>query len=53
MTADDLHPDWRQAYEERAAILEFDAGLPRRQAELEALRMTTAERQARETRPAP
>jgi hypothetical protein len=33
LTPDDLPPDWRDAYEERAAIREFDGGLPHEQAE--------------------
>lgn len=32
-----LTPDQREAFEERAAILEYDAGLPRRTAERRAL----------------
>lgn len=35
--ADDLPPDWHEAYEERAGIMEFDAGLPRPEAEARAL----------------
>ena len=31
--------DWREAWEERAAIMEFDGGLPRALAELEAWRL--------------
>ncbi|MCA9715502.1 MAG: hypothetical protein H6713_09200 [Myxococcales bacterium] len=31
--------DWREAWEERAAIMEFDGGLPRARAELEAWRL--------------
>lgn len=32
-----LTPDQREAFEERAAILEYDAGIPRRTAERQAL----------------
>lgn len=31
------HPNERESIEERAAILEFDAGIPKRDAELDAL----------------
>jgi hypothetical protein len=34
----DLPGDWRQAWEERAAIREHDGGLPREQAEFLALK---------------
>jgi hypothetical protein len=34
---EDLDPDWRIAWEERAAILEYDGGLPRERAEALAL----------------
>ena len=34
----DLPGEWLEEYEERAAILEFDGGLTRQQAETEALR---------------
>ena len=34
---DDLSADLREHYEERAAILEFDGGMPRRVAEATAL----------------
>jgi hypothetical protein len=34
--------DLREAFEERAAILEYDAGLPRAEAELEAARIAAA-----------
>jgi hypothetical protein len=37
---DDLPPDWRQAYEERAAVMQFDAGLTKEHAEAAALRDT-------------
>jgi hypothetical protein len=33
LTPDDLPPDWHELWEERAAIMEFDGGLPREQAE--------------------
>jgi len=35
---DDLPMDWRIEYEERAAILEYDGGLSREDAETQALR---------------
>ena len=35
---DDLPMDWRIEYEERAAILEFDGGLSRNEADSQALR---------------
>ena len=35
---DGLSMDWRIEYEERAAILEYDGGLSREQAEAQALR---------------
>jgi hypothetical protein len=31
-------PDWREAWEERAAIMEYDAGLPRDEAERSAFK---------------
>lgn len=34
---DNLPLDWRYEYEERAAILEFDGGLTRKEAEKQAL----------------
>ena len=37
MTPDDLNEDWRECYEERAAIMEYDGGLSREQAEAKAL----------------
>lgn len=46
-----LTPDQREAFEERAAILEYDAGLPRRTAERRALAEVLA--QARRTRVPP
>ena len=36
MCPDDLHMDWRIEYEERAAILEYDGGLSREDAESKA-----------------
>jgi hypothetical protein len=33
----DLDPDWRIEWEERAAILEYDGGIPRKRAEAVAL----------------
>lgn len=37
-------PDlWRERYEERAAILEYDAGMPRHRAEAAALWQTMGE----------
>lgn len=33
-----LNAAWQEAYEERAAILEYDAGLPRKEAEARARR---------------
>ena len=42
-----LTPDQREAFEERAAILEYDAGLPRRTAERRVLAEVLA--QARRT----
>lgn len=46
-----LTPDQREAFEERAAILEYDAGLPRRTAERRALAEVLA--QARRTPASP
>ena len=46
-----LTPDQREAFEERAAIMEYDAGLPRRTAERRALAEVLA--QARLTRVPP
>ncbi|HUS95375.1 MAG TPA: hypothetical protein VMX97_01405 [Hyphomicrobiaceae bacterium] len=37
---DDLPGDWRCWFEERAAIMEYDGGLPRERAEAEALAET-------------
>jgi hypothetical protein len=34
-----LNAAWQEAYEERAAILEYDAGYPRKEAEAKARRM--------------
>jgi hypothetical protein len=36
-TPADLPPEWHLAWDERAAILEFEGGLPREQAEVRAL----------------
>ena len=38
VTPDDLPPDWQFAWDERAAIMEFDGGLPRERAEALALK---------------
>ena len=46
-----LTPDLREVFEERAAIMEYDAGLPRRTAERRALAEVLA--QARLTRVPP
>lgn len=44
----DRHPeDWREAFEERAAIMEFDAGLSRDDADAEARACVTCEFQSR------
>jgi len=43
---DDLPGDWRVWFEERAAIKEFSGGLPREQAEAQALTETLAEMRA-------
>jgi len=37
VTANDLPTNWREVYEERAAIMEFDGGLTRERAEAQAL----------------
>lgn len=37
----------REAFEERAAIMEYDGGLPRREAERRALALLQADRRAR------
>lgn len=37
MNLADLPPDWREEYEERAAIMEYDGGLSRPNAEVSAL----------------
>ena len=42
LTADDLSEEWRKVYEERAAIREYDGGLPREIAEHHALLDTLA-----------
>lgn len=46
MTVDQLPPDWRAAYEERAAIMEYDGGLSPEEANRLAL-VDTLERMAR------
>lgn len=45
MTAAELPPEWRIEYEERAAIMEYDGGLPRYKAEGAALRIILQEMQ--------
>lgn len=40
----------REAFEERAAIMEYDGGLPRREAERRALALVQADRGARRQR---
>jgi hypothetical protein len=47
---DDLPGDWRVWFEERAAIMEYDGGLPRELAEAEALAETVREMQKDATR---
>jgi hypothetical protein len=42
MNAQNIPENWREWWEERAAILEYDAGLPREQAEQEAARYLVA-----------
>jgi hypothetical protein len=37
LTPDELPPDWHQLWDERAAIMEYDGGLPRERAEALAL----------------
>ncbi len=37
-SVEELPVEWRVEYEERAAILEYDGGLPREQADKQALR---------------
>lgn len=37
-TPNELPPDWHLVWDERAAIMEYDGGLPRERAEAEALR---------------
>lgn len=39
----DLTPDQREAWEERAAIMEFDGGMTRADAEVAALRLVLGE----------
>ena len=41
----DLSADLREHYEERAAIIEFDAGMPRRAAESMAMQEVLAKQQ--------
>jgi hypothetical protein len=48
----DWHEDAREAYEERAAILEYDALMPRREAERRAKRMVRARFLAKRPTPA-
>jgi len=36
--SEDLPPEWVEDYEERAAILEFDGGLSREEADAQAIR---------------
>jgi len=48
--ADSLPPDWREWFHERAAIREFDGGLPRAEAERAALAETMAAMRAITTR---
>ena len=43
LTPTDLPPEWHLAWDERAAIREFDGGLPREHAEALALRDILAE----------
>jgi hypothetical protein len=43
MTANDLTANWREVYEERAAIMEYDGGMTRERAEEQALRDTLNE----------
>jgi len=40
---DDLPAEWHMAWDERAAIMEFDGGLPRERAEAEALKIILEE----------
>src|SRR5437879_5379609 len=37
ITSDDLPPDWRYVWEERAVIMEYDGGLPKEHAKAAAL----------------
>ncbi|MBN2132862.1 MAG: hypothetical protein JW741_25400 [Sedimentisphaerales bacterium] len=46
MSPTDLPADWHFFWDERAAIMEFDGGLPREQAEAAALAATIAEMKA-------
>lgn len=50
-TPDDLPPYWREHYEERAAIREFEGGQAREHAEAEALRETLAAMKREKDRP--
>jgi hypothetical protein len=47
MAIEDLDEDWRDWWEERAAILEYEAGLPREQAEADALAETIRQMELR------
>jgi len=38
MNPDDLDPDWRDLYEERAAIRQWDGGASKEEAEREAMK---------------
>jgi hypothetical protein len=49
MTPADLPPDWHLAWDERAGIMEYDGGLPRKRAEAAAL--TEIQRQMRAALP--
>lgn len=40
---DDLPTEWHVAWDERAAIMEYDGGLPREHAEAEALELILVE----------
>jgi len=46
----ELPPDWRVEFEERAAILEYDGGLPRWQADEQALQEITEQIRLDKTR---
>ena len=47
-----LDEAWREAFEERAAIMEYEGGMTRLDAERAALQLVLAEQQRRATRPA-